>query len=125
MPAFGMGRVGGHNPAINLFGLDQLAALVVRQAQSDGLVNRGHAASSTSLESSAAMAANTLGQSPVRCWRNNRIVGYQEVVVPESIQRQSGTRVSPTQTGAPSAPARCASAVSLVITRSRLPITAA
>ena len=59
-----------------------------------------------------------------RC-RNSRIVGYQGLSLRSSSQRQSGAKGSATQTGTPSAPARWATAVSQVITRSRFIITAA
>ena len=58
-------------------------------------------------------------------WRNRRMVGYQRQSSPSSSQRQSGTCCRPTQTGRPSAPARCATDVSDVMTRSRHCITAA
>ena len=51
-------------------------------------------------------------------WRNSRIVGYQGLSSRPSSQRQSVTHGSGTQTGLPSAPARCATDVSTVITRS-------
>ena len=47
-----------------------------------------------------------------------RIVGYHGEVSPSNAQRQSGKCLSSTHTGFPIAPARCASAVSTVITRS-------
>ena len=64
-------------------------------------------------------------QSPRRDWRNSRIVGYQGLSSRSSSQRQSGEKGNATHTGAASAPARCATAVSDVITRSRFSITAA
>ena len=46
------------------------------------------------------------------------MVGYQGLSMRPVSQRQSGTAWSTTQTRTPSAPARCASAVSAVMTRS-------
>ena len=67
----------------------------------------------------------TPGHSPCRCWRKSRMVGYQGLSSRSRSQRQSGAKGSITQTGLASAPARCATAVSAVITRSRLAISAA
>ena len=53
-------------------------------------------------------------------WRNRRAVGYQGLSSRSRSQRQSGTKGSMIQTGFPMAPARCATAVSTEITRSRL-----
>ena len=50
---------------------------------------------------------------------------YQMLSVRSSIQRQSGCAASSTQTGLPSAPARWATDVSTVITRSRFSMSAA
>ena len=62
---------------------------------------------------------------PHRRWRKSRMVGYQGVSSRSRSQRQSEENCTATQTGTPSAPARWASAVSGVITRSRLRIKAA
>ena len=71
------------------------------------------------------MAPNGALQSPADRCRNNRIVGYQGESSRSTNQRQSGDAHSATQTGTPSAPARCAVAVSDVMTKSRFFITAA
>src|ERR1700685_985522 len=67
----------------------------------------------------------TVDQSPAIFWRKRRAVGYHGLSSRSRSQRQSGLRVSKIQTGLPSAPARCATAVSTVMTRSRLAIAAA
>ena len=64
-------------------------------------------------------------QSPGAFCRNNRMVLYQGVSFLPSIQRQSGVKGSKSHTGLAMAPARWATAVSTVMTRSRLCITAA
>ena len=46
-------------------------------------------------------------QSPGEGWRNRRMVGYQGESDRSSIQRQSAAKGRSTQTGRPSAPARC------------------
>ncbi len=73
----------------------------------------------------AAISAKTPAQSPRAVWRKSRIVGYQGESSRPAIQRQSGSSESATQTGRPSAPARWATAVSDVTTRSRPSMTAA
>ena len=70
----------------------------------------------------AASSAATRGitsshPSPGR-WRNSRMVGYHGLSSRSSSQRQSFTQGSSTHVGLPSAPARCATAVSTVMTRS-------
>src|SRR6476659_4762580 len=75
--------------------------------------------------SARAISENTLSQSPAVVCRKRRIVGYHGVCSPASIQRQSGTRLSATQIGTPSAPARWGVAVSDVTTRSRFCMIAA
>src|SRR6266550_4766885 len=67
----------------------------------------------------------TLAQSPREGWRNSRIVGYHGLSLRSSSQRQSAAACSMSQTGTPSAPARCATIVSTVMTRSRAAIVAA
>src|SRR5271170_2084512 len=67
----------------------------------------------------------TSSQSPSTVCRNSRAVGYQGLVSPPSVQRQSGAKGMSTQTGRPMAPARLATAVSTVMTRSQSAITAA
>ncbi len=68
---------------------------------------------------------NTSSQSPhCRC-RNKRAVGYHGLSSRSSSQRQSGTKVTNTQTGTPRAPAQWATAESTVMTRSRFFMTAA
>src|SRR5471030_582209 len=73
----------------------------------------------------ACISAKTPAQSPSVFCRNNFMLGYHGLSLRPRNQRQSGTCFKATQTGRPSAPARCASAESKVITRSRLAITAA
>src|SRR5205807_1842685 len=63
---------------------------------------------------SAAQRSKTSLQSPARCWRKRRIVGYQGLSVRSRSQRQSGTLDSKTHTRTPSAPAKWARAVSEV-----------
>ena len=58
-------------------------------------------------------------------WRKIRIVGYHGLSSRSVSQRQSGVVDSAIQTGTPRAPARCATAVSDVMNRSRHVITAA
>ena len=67
----------------------------------------------------------TAGQSPGRACRNSRADGYHGQSSRSSNQRQSGTRGSSIQTGRPSAPARCATDVSTLITRSSVSTSAA
>ena len=74
---------------------------------------------------SSAIRANTSSQSPHDFCRNNRIVGYQGLSSRSTSQRQSAANGSATQIGTPSAPARCASDESDVITRSSVFMTAA
>ena len=69
--------------------------------------------------------ATTPSQSPDRGCRNSRAVGYHGLSSRSSIQRQSGTKGSNIHTGLPSAPARCATAVSTLMTRSSCVMTAA
>src|SRR4051812_39247882 len=57
-------------------------------------------------------------QSPAESCRNNRIVGYHGESSRRSIHRQSGTFGTRTQTGFAIAPARWATDVSTVTTRS-------
>src|SRR5215472_2933060 len=75
--------------------------------------------------SSWATRPMTPGQSPRVVWRKSRIEGYQGLSSRPSSQRQSGANESSVHTGLPSAPARCAIAVSTEITRSSWLITAA
>ena len=75
--------------------------------------------------SSSPTRAITPSQSPSEVWRNKRAVGYQGLVSPSSVQRQSGANGSSIHSGRPMAPARCATAVSTEITRSHSAITAA
>ena len=81
--------------------------------------------SAISVPKARRISAKTPSQAPWRCWRNNRIDGYQGEVSRPRIQRQSGANGTATQTGLPIAPAKCASAVSTVITKSSCAITAA
>src|SRR3982750_85059 len=78
-----------------------------------------------SCESPDATSAMTLSQSPGRGWRKRRIVGYQGESLRSSSHRKTGEKGSKTHVGLPIAPARCATAVSTAITRSRLSINAA
>lgn len=55
--------------------------------------------------------------------RNRIIVGYHEVSWRLGNQRQSGECWTSSQTGLPNAPARCATAVSTVMTKSKWAIT--
>ena len=71
-------------------------------------------------QSASAIRENTPSQSPRLVWRKSRAVGYQGLSSRPSIHRQSQTNVCATQTGAPSAPARCTSDESQPITRSTL-----
>ena len=64
------------------------------------------------------MVTKTPAQSPRAGWRNRRMLGYQGLSARSMKKRQSGAYFSATQTGRASAPARCASEVSQVITRS-------
>jgi hypothetical protein len=75
--------------------------------------------------SSVAIRANTPAQSPGLVWRNSRNVGYHGVSSRSLNQRLSAANGSATHAATLSAPARCATDVSLVTTRSRLAITAA
>ncbi len=77
-----------------------------------------------SLRTSSAIRAKTASQSPSVFWRNRRMVGYQGVSVRFSSQRQSAMVERASQMGTARAPARCAAAVSAVMTRSRFFITA-
>jgi hypothetical protein len=73
----------------------------------------------------SATLANRACHSPF-CWhRNNRAVSYQWVRSPSMPQRYSAAAGRQIHTGTPSAPARCATAVSTVITRSNSIIAAA
>uniref|UniRef100_A0ACD5GSU4 Uncharacterized protein n=1 Tax=Desertifilum tharense IPPAS B-1220 TaxID=1781255 RepID=A0ACD5GSU4_9CYAN len=67
----------------------------------------------------------TLCQSPGWGWRNRRIVGYQGVLSPCIIHRQSGEKHNSSQTGLPNVPARWATAVSTVMIKSSWAIAAA
>lgn len=68
----------------------------------------------------------TACQLPRSCWRKMRMEeGYQKLVLPSSPQRQSGTFWSSNQVGYPMAPARWATVVLTVVTRSQLAIMAA
>ncbi len=69
---------------------------------------------------SLSMRANTPCQSPLAVWRNSRMVGYQGQSSRPISQRQSGTCLSASQIGRPSAPARWATPVSELMTRSQL-----
>lgn len=71
------------------------------------------------------MVRITAGQLDSVGWRNNFMVGYQGVVRARWSQRQSPRCGSMTQTGLPSAPARCALDVSMVMTRSSVAMIAA
>src|SRR6185312_6368766 len=62
---------------------------------------------------------------PASFWRNSFIVGYHGESSRSSIHRQSARLGSSSHTGVPIAPARCATAVSTLITRSRFAIKAA
>jgi len=75
--------------------------------------------------SSPCIASKTSCQFPAAFCRKSRAAGYQGLSSRSSIQRQSGTRLSATQTGRPRAPARWAIDVSQVMTRSRLCMMAA
>ena len=61
----------------------------------------------------------------MRGWRNSRIEGYQGESRRSRSQRHSASFFNATQTGRPSAPARCAIEVSQVTTRSTCAMTAA
>ena len=84
-----------------------------------------HVAGRTVWSAPFSFRTNTAGQSPTRGWRNSRMVGYQGLSCRSFSQRHSGADDRATQTGTPRPPARWAAAVSEVITRSRLHITAA
>src|SRR6202022_421960 len=60
----------------------------------------------------------TLSQSPGRSWRYSRAVGYQGLSSQLSSQRQQVSNRFKIHTGLPSAPAKCAVAVSTEITKS-------
>jgi len=62
--------------------------------------------------SAARTRRTTSSQSPARRCRNSRKDGYQGLSSRSSSQRHSGRSRSRSQAGLPSAPARCASAVS-------------
>jgi hypothetical protein len=79
----------------------------------------------TRISTSRATACNTSRQSCVRCLRNSFSVGNHGVCSPVAIQRQSGSGLSKTHAGNPSAPARLAIEVSEVMTRSMQAMTAA
>ena len=74
---------------------------------------------------SLSIRSNTPAQPPASVYRKRRRVGYQGLSSRSSIQRQSATAGSTTQTGTPMAPAQWATAVSAVTIRSRLIIAAA
>ena len=71
-----------------------------------------------SRDNSARTCPITLSQSPGVGWRNSRLFGYHGESSRCSIQRQSGECDSITHVRWPSAPAKCAIAVSMVTTRS-------
>ena len=79
----------------------------------------------TSLLSSAAIRSKTGPQTIRSRWRKIRMLGYHGVSSRWLSHRQSGVFEIAIQTGAPSAPARCAGDESQEITRSRFIITAA
>src|SRR5262249_24147957 len=79
---------------------------------------------SCSCKAPAARAMTAFQSAKADC-RKTRAVGYQGVVLPSRIQRQSGANGAKTQTGRPIAPARCAGAVSTVMRRSHSASTAA
>src|SRR3546814_245673 len=84
--------------------------------EQDGTVHgRRRAASSAS---AARTRASTPSQSPKVVCRNSLALGYQGLSSRSTSQRQSALRDSTTQTGRPSAPARCATEVQVVTTRS-------
>ncbi|OGA66360.1 MAG: hypothetical protein A3G81_33350 [Betaproteobacteria bacterium RIFCSPLOWO2_12_FULL_65_14] len=64
-------------------------------------------------------------QGAPRGFRNRRIVGYQGLSWRSTSQRQSAGWARTVQTGFAMAPARCTTAVSIEMTRSRLAISAA
>src|SRR6266567_5653011 len=64
-------------------------------------------------------------QSPGFGWRKMRMVGYQGELSRSSIHRHSVSNRFSNQIGLPIAPARCATAVSTLMTRSRLATNAA
>src|SRR5580658_3128740 len=78
-----------------------------------------------SCSSSPAICLIGVFQSPSLGWRNSFAVGYQGQLLPSSSHRQSGRLKRSTQVGLPSAPARCAAALSIVTTKSRFAISAA
>jgi hypothetical protein len=69
--------------------------------------------------------ATTASHAPGARWRNSRAVGYQGLSSRSDNQRQSGRWASRIHTGLPSAPARCATDVSTVTTRSSAAMAAA
>src|SRR5215469_14390794 len=85
----------------------------------------GGAPAATVSQSAARSAATGAAQSPGAVCRNSRAVGYHGLSERSLNQRQSGLNGSSTHTGRASAPARCATAVSTVTTRSRLATAAA
>ena len=72
----------------------------------------------SNLTNPPAAACTGSRQSPNRVCRNSRIVEYHGESIRPSNHRQSGTNGSNTHVGFPGAPARCATPVSIVITRS-------
>jgi hypothetical protein len=87
--------------------------------------NGGRQRRATRSRSSAARRSKTSCHWPSFCWRNRRMVGYQGLSWRSMNQRQSPWAERATHTCAPNAPARWATAVSVVMTRSRFLITAA
>ena len=79
----------------------------------------------TIVRKSASRRDTTPSQSCGAGCRYNFIVGYHGVSGRFSIQRQSGANASRAQTGKPKAPARCAIAVSTVISKSNCESTSA
>src|ERR1700733_797370 len=85
-------------------------------------LSRGHFTNALSACPTRAMGPS---QSPKQVCRNKRTVGYQGLSSRSVNQRQSGAEGSTTQVCFPSAPARCATAVSTVMITSRWAINAA
>src|ERR1700722_87069 len=75
--------------------------------------------------SASATAFTGVSQSPNVGCLNSRIVGYHAHFSPSIPHRQSGACLSSTHAGPPSAPAKCAVDVSIVITKSISAISAA
>src|SRR5207237_4695382 len=76
-------------------------------------------------ESAARTRSIGVDPSPACCCRNRRIVGYQGLSSRSSSQRQQVSKRLSNQTGLPSAPAKCATEVSTLITRSNASTRAA